>query len=87
VAKPKPFPQAWSERKMGWQISVVDGGFTDMYQNMATLADGKVNLYWALHYDSISFAVKATRPSNWLAIAFGRWVTARNNHILQRLCF
>lgn len=59
---------------MGWQISVVDGGFTDMYPNMATLADGKVILYWALHYDSISFAVRGTRPSNWLAIAFGRWV-------------
>ncbi|GAQ81692.1 DOMON domain-containing protein [Klebsormidium nitens] len=73
--------QAWSERKMGWQISVVDGGFTDMYPNMATLADGKVNLYWALHYDSISFAVRGLRPSNWLAIAFGSGMVNSNSYV------
>ncbi|KAJ4798981.1 hypothetical protein LUZ62_050227 [Rhynchospora pubera] len=59
------------EQKMGWRISVVDGGLSDMYNNSVLLDDQQVTLFWTLSEDSISFAARGEKKSGYIAIGFG----------------
>lgn len=57
--------------KMGWKIQVVDGGLSDMYNNSVVLDDQQVTLFWTLSQNSVSFAARGEKKSNYLAIGFG----------------
>ena len=36
--------QSYYQRKMGWQVQVVDGGLSDMYNTSHLLADNEVSI-------------------------------------------
>ncbi|KAG0604091.1 hypothetical protein M758_10G144000 [Ceratodon purpureus] len=67
----KVYYQSYYQKKMGWQVQVVDGGLSDMYNTSHLLADNEVTLFWTLTSTDIYFAVRGERKSGYLAVAFG----------------
>jgi hypothetical protein len=67
----KVYYQSYYQKKMGWQVQVVDGGLSDMYNTSHLLADNEVTLFWTLTATDVYFAVRGERKSGYLAVAFG----------------
>lgn len=56
---------------MVWKVLVVDGGFSNMYNNSVLFDDEQVTFFWTLYEDSLFITTCGEKKSGYLVISFG----------------